>query len=175
MSMENFNVPAGKIRFVILGQEERRVIHQYLDINLPELKKLSVPCKRLDVERIERFVKCDGCGSKIMLEYYLGTMENNRDEYYSGWCQKGCEEGRFVWECNYDDDDEIIRCNVKYKYLVFGDYPFHPPTHTTRGDADLVSVQRILSDKTFYTVDSPCDQELSDKKLGWYLWESTPG
>ncbi len=69
----------------------------------------SMKLEKLPREVKYRFCKkCIYCGHKKIPfgKYIPGMMENNKDESYQITCPK-CEHS-WYWECNYDDDDNIV-------------------------------------------------------------------
>ena len=172
MDLDNlFTVPSKKVRFVELTTKEREVLHQFLDANYPNLKKFSVRCKRLEVDCVAILVKCYECDKPIPVNYHDGYMENNQDEYYSGYCND-CEIS-INWECNFDDDEDVIRIIRKKKMFVFGDYTFNQQVikYIEKGDHEKNEIIEILKDKHIYEVARP-EPLLSDKQIGWYLYWS---
>ena len=87
------------------------------------MKTLIVKCKDSDIRRLiheefyqcnnktslsldvfgyefDRFFICKHCKTKLEATYHFGSMENNIDEYYTGYCSR-CDES-CMYECNYD-------------------------------------------------------------------------
>ena len=89
----------------------RKIIHSYIEnYNKDKKDKNKLGHIGLHIDRFKNKVdvvrRCY-CGNKCKLEYHNGFMDNNKDEYYSGYCGY-CDE--FInWECNYDDSDYIFR------------------------------------------------------------------
>ena len=184
-----FSVPAKKLRYVLLKNEDRKVIHQFLEANYPKLKRRSVFCKKFEIECQKVYRKCYYCKKPVLMEYHYGYMENNYDESYSGDCRK-CEglqndndadgfEGHVSWEPNDGDDDGVFKVPIHMKMLVFGDYQYderkYGTTENKRIDnktfvkTDLID---ILKDRTIYEIDVPKDPSLTNTQLAWYIYWS---
>lgn len=134
---------------ICTNSNERCILHSYLDSNYPEMGHVGV---LLDNFSYDRSVckKCYICDTLVPMKYYYGSMENNQDENYSGWCDE-CNES-LSWECNYDDDDGVIRI-VKNNAICIGktiqvSKPFGAKTMDKTHD----DITKILDDCDTYTI-----------------------
>lgn len=134
---------------ICTNSNERCILHSYLDSNYPEMGHVGV---LLDNFSYDRSVckKCYICDTLVPMKYYYGFMENNIDEHYSGWCEE-CNES-VSWECNYDDDDGVIRI-VKNNAICIGktiqvSKPFAAKTIDKTHD----DITKIYNDCDTYTI-----------------------
>lgn len=150
--------------------EERKKIHQYLEINYPSIKKISLQSDLVEkIEFSQTFYKCYYCNYKRVSinEYHYGSMESNKDEYRTGTCPK-CGEN-ITFEMNYDDWDNVIRL-YKKNIIIVGDYVKHNnfPKHAERGDVSKEEFTRIMKNVTLYEIDAP-EKLINHKKLKIYI------
>jgi hypothetical protein len=101
------NIPNNKIRIICLNTKERKIIHQYLDREYPNLNKTSLRLKCFNSERIHTFIRCYECDYKSVPidNYHCGFLDNNIDEWRSGDCPK-CR-AHISFEPNYDNWDDV--------------------------------------------------------------------
>jgi len=181
---ELFDIPARKLRYVLLKNNDRKIVHQFLDANYSKLRKRSVFCKKFEVEYQKTYRKCFYCKKPVLMEYHIGYMENNYDEYYSGDCRK-CEglqndddadgfEGHVFWEPNNGDDEGVFKVPVHMKMLVLGNYDYDRTEHKTLDEKVYTEkdVVEILKDKKIYEIDMPKDANLTNTQLAWYIYWS---
>ena len=162
-----FSVADGKIRFISLKNEERKILHQYLDKNFPHLRKASVHCKKFGNDGYRTYIRC--CRTLVLMKYHYGKMTNNKDEHYSGTCSN-CEED-ITWECNYYDYDDVVKKPIKHKMFVFGDYNFQNTRHIVEGEVSTETVTQLLKDKTVYEILAP-KSGLSSTQLAFHIYWS---
>jgi len=179
-----FDVPEKKLRYVLLKNNDRKKLHQFLDTNYPKLKKRSVFCKKFEVEYTKTYRKCYYCKKPVPMKYHVGYMENNQDEYYEGDCRKcvGLQndddadgfEGHVSWEPNYGDDDGVFIVPIHMKILVFGNYDYDRAEYRTLDKKIYTKkdVAEILEDKKIYEIDVPKDPSLTNTQLAWYIYWS---
>jgi hypothetical protein len=98
--------------------ENRKKFHNFLEKTYPNLQHRSIPCGQLKRTFVRRDMKCFDCGKKVRLTYREGNEPNNIDESWRGECLK-CDES-VVWECNYDDHDDVISVTRPGKFFVIG-------------------------------------------------------
>jgi hypothetical protein len=84
-------------------RSDRALLQRYLEqywtkLGVRSFQHPGLQCKESTYRR------CYGCDEWIEVEYSRGIEENNKDESYSGWCDK-CDQS-IQWEPNYDDDYE---------------------------------------------------------------------
>jgi len=184
---ELFSVPDKKLRYVLLKKDNRKILHQFLDVNYPKLKKRSVFCKKFEVECYKVYKKCYYCHKPVLLKYHHGYTSNNQDEYYQGQCTRcrGVDydadgngyESHISWEPNYGDDDEVFKAPIHMKMLVFGNYNYEERKYgKTENKDDKTYVEKditeILKDKKIYEIDLPKDSSLTNTQLAWYIFWS---
>ena len=111
----------------ILDSKDRQLLHQYFDYHHPEIYKTSLRISYFPSEPKKHVAKCVGedCDYKtVELQYHYGSMKNNYDEYYDGYCPK-CGEYR-SYEPNDDDKYRAGYYVVKpHNAIVFGGFFKH--------------------------------------------------
>jgi hypothetical protein len=152
-----FNIPQDKIRIVAIPDNERKVLHQYLEQQYPKLPKTSLVSQRFGSEPLYVYTKCHECGYKNVAINSGNNTQSYDSEYKSGRCPQ-CDE--YVWfDPNYDDWDEIhvIRKN---NIIVMGSWfqGYSKPIHAQPGDVSIDKVHNILAGKIIYEISAPTDR-----------------
>lgn len=128
---------------------KRSAIHSYLEIHHPNLGHVGILLDRFDYDRLT-YKRCWSCNHLVGMSYHRGIMENNIDEYYSGWCDN-CDES-VEWECNYDYDCDIIRI-IKNNAICIGktikiNRPYHAKVLNTSSD----EITKILTESKTHKI-----------------------
>lgn len=114
------------------NNEIRNYIHSYLETNNTNnngnIGHIGLFVQKFPNEE-KTFIKCDNCDKLIRLEYHYGSMENNQDEYYSGFCY-GCSEC-YSYEPNYDSNLGIIRTNTNNIVCIGSSINVNRPANAT--------------------------------------------
>jgi hypothetical protein len=79
-------------------------IHAYLDTYHSKIGHVGLLLDKLDYDT-DYYKEC--CDKLVLMTYSRGSTDNNKDEYYSGWCNN-CQE-IVSWECNYDEGYDVIK------------------------------------------------------------------
>jgi len=108
-----FNMSADKIRIIhIINNDNRKILHQYMENSHSKFYKTSLKCKHFTNERLHTYIRCYECDfSRVNIdEYHNGYMDSNIDEWRLGKCHRCGTHINF--EPNYDDWDDI---HIQYK------------------------------------------------------------
>ncbi|ARF07979.1 hypothetical protein Catovirus_1_29 [Catovirus CTV1] len=174
--LETYNfhdIPKNKIIIIPCDDKtNRKIIHQYIENNYPEIKKMSLQSKLFYREQRKTFIECYYCDYKRvhLNKYHSGQMKNNEDEYMTGTCPK-CHE--FIsWDINFDGWDEITRLYYN-NIIVCGDYiTCNVPNHAKK---EIISKNVYISSTkgiNVYQIDQPekiNNKILNKRKLQCYI------
>jgi hypothetical protein len=110
--------PKGKLCIIECNdQNDRKIIHQYLETSHPNIHKTSIYCECFPSKQ-KMFM--EHCGNLVELAYNIGIdKENIIRSSYSGIC-KLCDEP-LCCDPNYDEYDRLIQIQQN-NAIVIGDY-----------------------------------------------------
>lgn len=134
-----------------ISNENRKLIHQYLESFYPKLGKYSlyVDLFRSGVLHVMR--KCFDCGLNVKMDYRYGITENNIDEYYVAICSRCCEVVR--WECNYDySPTDVKKIRENNAILVSSHFMTTRPLHATSADIKQIDFIKAAKDLNIYKI-----------------------
>jgi hypothetical protein len=131
---------------------DRKKIHQYIENVYPTSKNTSVCVSELKYEKVVK-MKCFECDDYIMMKYYYGHMENNKDEYYTGWCQK-CSE-YISFEPNYDEygPPRVLWIKNNNMIVIGNSIQFNRPKHASSGNISKEEMDKLLDKCDIYVID----------------------
>lgn len=164
--LSNWSIFRKKIIIIVIpDKEERQLIHQYLEMKYPQMKKSSL---RLENFYSELYGKCYECDHLVLVTCHQGSMKNNQDEYASGTCDY-CGSNYF-YEWHYDDDHEYKPYPVN-NVIAIGDYFDHYTKscyHTRANCFDVKECVHSINKYQIFIVNAPTNQ-LRKTKLGAYI------
>ena len=146
------DLPRDRLAIVpVLSQKSRHELHSFLETFHPKLRKQSLRSRKYDADRKGIYKRC--CGGLVPMTYRSGVLENNKDEYYSGFCRK-CENCVY-WDCNYDDDNNVVIFHHN-NIIVVGAYLNTFQAHgTTTLECSLERAESILAEYPPIIIDNP--------------------
>ena len=169
-----FNVERNKIRIIhMINETERQIVYDYLTTVYPKLPKTILLINSLDSKPrsvMPRYMQCSHCNEgRARPTYYYGILENNKDEYYAGNCNR-CGD-RVEYEPNYDDPDDfykIIRCK---NVIVIGNWfkGYNDKLAINFTTLCKERVAEILSRQKMYEVTAPDNNLLSRLDVCHYI------
>lgn len=157
-----------KLLIIICAEaSNRKIIHQYLENNYPEINKASLYNSNYNSERT-LYAKCYECSGKAKLEYHYGYMPNNEDEWYSGDCLK-CGETYSIDCCDIYYKDDIVY--VHHHNMIVVNIPNRwYPSYATHKDISEEEFLKAMKTTETYFIDKPENlSNMSKKNLGIYI------
>lgn len=136
--------------------DERKKIYKFMNAQYPQFifNKKGIICNFFDIY-YKCYKKCR-CGKINKMKYHKGIEKSNKDEYWSGTCNK-CDI--ILWyEPNYDDSDDIYYFNdnnaIIFGKCIYYEYKNLNIDKSTCYD-DYTDMLKILKNCSFYKIKSP--------------------